>query len=54
MDFQIYEASKPFKIKIQNSIVTCDDENAPKEFIELLDLIKASEDNEVFLRELGF
>ena len=54
MDFQIRKVDKPFKIKINKSIVTTDDPNAPKEFIELLDLIKASEDNEVMLRELWF
>jgi hypothetical protein len=52
MDFQINKVEKPFKIKINNSMVTCEDLNAPNEFIELLDLIKASENNEVMLREL--
>ena len=54
MDFQINKADKPFTIKINKSFITCNDKNAPKEFIELLDLIKASEDNEVMLRELWF
>jgi len=54
MDFRIKEAPKPFKIKIEKSFITCDDENAPEEFLELLNLIKESENNEVMLRELGF
>jgi hypothetical protein len=52
MDFQINKVNKSFKIKIINSIVTCNDNNAPNNFIELLDLIKKSENNEVMLREL--
>lgn len=54
MDFQINKAKTPFKIKIEKSFITCDDTNAPKEFLELLDLIKTSENNEVMLRELWF
>ena len=54
MDFQINKVEKPFKIKVNKSFITCDDKNAPKEFHELLDLINASEDNEVMLRELWF
>ena len=54
MDFQINKVNKSFKIKIINSIVTCNDNNAPNNFIELLDLIKKSENNEVMLRELWF
>jgi len=54
MDFQIRKVETPFIIKIKNSIISCNDKNAPKEFIELLDLIKKSEDNEVLLRELWF
>ena len=54
MDFKIRNILIPFKIKIKNSLITCDDNNAPKEFIELLELISVSEDNEVMLRELWF
>jgi aminopeptidase len=54
MDFQIYKFDKPIKIKIKHSFITCEDKNAPKEFLELLELIKTSEDNEVMLRELWF
>ncbi len=54
MDFQIKKPDKVFKIKIEKSFITCNDINAPKEFIELLELIKASENNEVMLRELWF
>jgi len=54
MDFQIRKVSKPFKIQINNSLITTNDENTPKEFIELLELIKASENDEVLLRELWF
>jgi hypothetical protein len=52
MDFQIRKVEKPFKIQIKNSLITSNDINTPKEFHELLDLIKTSEDNEVLLREL--
>lgn len=54
MDFQIRKVEKPFKIQIKNSIVTSNDPNTPNEFHELLQLIEASENNEVMLRELGF
>lgn len=54
MDFQINKVEKPFKIKIKNSLITCEDKNAPKEFLELLELIKLSENKEVMLRELWF
>jgi hypothetical protein len=54
MDFRIKEASIPFKIIITESFITCEDENAPQDFLDLLNLIKKSEDNEVMLRELGF
>jgi hypothetical protein len=52
MDFQIRKVDKPFKIQINKSLVTTNDPNTPKEFIELLELIKKSENNEVMLREL--
>jgi hypothetical protein len=52
MDYKIRKPEKTFKIKIDKSIITCDDKNAPKEFLELLELIKESENNEVMMREL--
>ena len=54
MDFQIKQASIPFKIRIENSLIFCDDPNTPQDFLDLINLIKSSEDNEVMLRELGF
>ncbi|MDD2907433.1 MAG: hypothetical protein PHH98_02215 [Candidatus Gracilibacteria bacterium] len=48
------EFVKPFKIKINKSIVTCDDINCPVTFRKILDFIAESENGEVMLRELGF
>jgi len=48
------EFSKPFKIKIVNSIVTCDDANCPETFRKILDFISEFENNEVMFRELWF
>ena len=46
---------EPFKVKITNSLLTCDDPKCPKPFREeVLDVIAASEDNEVMVREAGF
>ncbi|QFR38947.1 hypothetical protein A9Q91_01800 [Candidatus Gracilibacteria bacterium 28_42_T64] len=45
---------EPFRIKISESKITCDDQNCPEEFRKLLDKISDSEDGEVFMRELGF
>lgn len=45
---------KPFKIKIKESLITCDDPNCPEDFRKLLDRIARDEDGEVLLRELGF
>ena len=44
----------PFKIKIQNSIVTCDDETCPENFRHTINKISEAEDGEVMLRELWF
>lgn len=45
----------PFKVRIQNSLLTCDDLNCPDDFRKnILDKIAASEDNEVMVREAGF
>lgn len=43
-----------FDIIIKESLVIWYSENTPKEFIEILEMIKKSEDNEVYLRELWF
>jgi hypothetical protein len=48
------EFVKPFKIKINKSIVTCDDPNCPETFKKILDFITDSEDKEVMIRELWF
>lgn len=53
LDFQV-NFCEPFKIKIENSIITCDDKNAPKDFLEILGMIYKSEDNEIMMRELWF
>jgi len=46
---------EPFKVKIKNSILTCDDPKCPPPFREhVLDVIAASEDGEVMIREAGF
>jgi aminopeptidase len=42
----------PFKITIENGIITKIDENAPKSFMEVFNVIKENE-NEVFIREFG-
>ncbi len=52
MDFQV-RFCDPFLVKIEKSIVTCDDPNAPQEFIDLLEKIRQDE-GEVMVRELGF
>lgn len=52
MDFQV-RFCEPFLVKIEKSILTCDDPNAPEEFMELLEKIRADE-GEVMVRELGF
>jgi len=51
--FQVHFV-EPFTVKIRESILTCDDEKCPPKFRELLDQIAASENGEVFVRELGF
>ncbi|NVP17346.1 hypothetical protein HUU51_01385 [Candidatus Gracilibacteria bacterium] len=48
------EFCEPFKIKINESIVTCDDSKCPPNFRKILDFIALSENNEVMFRELGF
>ncbi len=45
---------KPFKIKIQKSKITYFSPDTPGDFIEMCYMIKDAEDNEVFMRELGF
>lgn len=48
------EFVKPFKIKIEKSMVTCDDPNCPVTFRKILDFIAESENGEVMFRELWF
>ena len=53
MNFQV-TFPEVFTLEFKESIVVWYSDNTPKEFIEILDKIKASEDNEVFIRELWF
>ncbi|MCD5380774.1 hypothetical protein LR004_02505 [Candidatus Gracilibacteria bacterium] len=53
MDFQV-QFCDPFVVKIEKSMLTCDDPKCPQVFRELLDKIAAGEDGEVMVRELGF
>lgn len=46
--------TEPFKIKIEKSIITYIDENAPQQFKDLINKIIESEDHEVMVRELWF
>jgi len=48
------EFCEPFKIKIIESIITCDDPKCPPNFRKILDFIALSENNEVMFRELWF
>lgn len=48
------EFVKPFKIKINKSIITCDDSNCPETFRKIMNFISESENWEVMFRELGF
>lgn len=48
------EFCEPFKIKIEKSIVSCDDPNCPENFRKILDFIAESENWEVMIRELWF
>lgn len=48
------EFVKPFKIKIKNSLITCEDDNCPSSFRAILDKIERDEEWEVMLRELWF
>lgn len=45
---------EPFTIKIEKSLITCDDPKCPPVFREFLDKIAASEEGVVYLRELWF
>ncbi len=45
---------EPFIIKINKSLITCDDPKCPPVFREFLDKIAGSEEWVVYLRELGF
>ncbi|MFT7184171.1 MAG: aminopeptidase [Oceanicoccus sp.] len=54
MDWKMVSC-EPFKVKIVKSILTCDDPKCPPLFREnILDVIAASEDGEVMIREAGF
>jgi len=45
---------KPFILEIKESLVVGWSNNTPKEFVEILEMIKENEDWEIYLRELGF
>ncbi len=46
---------EPFKVRIENGLLSCDDPKCPEDFrVRVLDKIAASEDGEVFVREAGF
>ena len=45
---------EPFEIEIKESLIISYWDNTPQDFIDLLDMIKNSEDGEVYVRELGF
>ncbi len=53
-NFQVVFLEKPFVIKIEKSMIVSVSENTPKSFLDLLEKIKKSENNEVMIRELGF
>jgi hypothetical protein len=42
MNFQV-QFGQPFLVKIEKSILTCDDPNAPKDFLDLLEKISTDE-----------
>ena len=46
--------TEPFTLEIKESLVVWWSENTPKEFVEILEMIKKNEDWEIYLRELGF
>ena len=48
------EFPEVFTLNIKESLITWYSENTPKWFLEILEKIKKSEDNEVFIRELWF
>ncbi|MEA3387011.1 MAG: hypothetical protein U9Q66_01060 [Patescibacteria group bacterium] len=48
------EFVEPFKINIEESLITCNDPKCPANFREILDKITRDEDGEVMLREIGF
>lgn len=44
----------PFKIEVRESLITCDREKTPKDFLKIIDKISLSENGEVMMRELWF
>jgi hypothetical protein len=48
----IHILDNPFVLKIKESKVISWSKNTPEEFIEILEKIKQSEDEEIYLREL--
>ncbi len=46
--------TEPFVVEVQESKLTCTDPKCPQQFRDLLTKIEASEDDEVFVRELWF
>ena len=51
--FQV-QFCEPFRVEIKNSILTCNDEKCPSEFMQILEKIRLGEGWKVFVRELWF
>lgn len=45
---------EPFILDIKESLVVSWSSNTPKEFVEILEMIRQNENGEIYLRELGF
>ncbi len=50
----VHFPKEPFKLEIKESKIISWSDNTPKEFVEILEMIKKNEDNEIFVRELWF
>jgi hypothetical protein len=50
----VHFLEKPFILEIKESLVVAWSDNTPQEFVEILEMIKKNEDDEIYLRELGF
>ena len=50
----VHFLKEPFILEIKESKIISWSENTPKDFVEILEIIKQNEDSEIYLRELGF